>query len=74
MRLAAADIGVVDQLADHALEDDRRLDELDLVAGLEQLFVAAGLQRHVAIAEHAGGDDRGRGVDRQLERRIERRA
>src|SRR5690242_8458560 len=69
--LALVDADVVDELADHPLEDHRRLRESDVLAALEQLRIAAELELDVAIAEHARGDDRGRGVGRQRHARIE---
>jgi hypothetical protein len=64
---AILDPRVLHELADQPLDRQRALGELELVAALEHLLLAAGLDRDVLIAEQALGMDRRRGVDRQLE-------
>ena len=55
------------ELADQPLDRERALGEFDLVAVLEQLVLAAGLERDELVAEQPRGLDRRRGVDRQRE-------
>src|SRR5262249_39802662 len=55
LRLPAAE--VLDQLADQALQDHGALCELDLIAALQHLGLAARLERDVLVAEHPGRED-----------------
>src|SRR2546429_7432036 len=55
---AAASRPAVDELADQAFEDQRRLREVDRLSRFQDLLLAAELQRDVAVAEDSGGDDR----------------
>ena len=64
-------IGVIAAAAEHVPADhldqiDRRRGERDLLARLQRLHVATRRQADVALAEQAAGEDRGRGVDRDL--------
>src|SRR5690606_41302603 len=52
--------------ADHLDQVHRRGGEGDFLARLQRFHVAARLPVHVALAQQPAGEDRGRGIDRQL--------
>src|SRR5437588_2026261 len=55
-----------EELADELLQHDGRLGDRDAVARGERLVVAARLEPDVGFAEQPRGEDRGRGVLREL--------
>src|SRR5690606_20460539 len=46
-------------------EYDSRLGYVHMTAIGQHRFLAAGIEAHIVLAEHAGGQNRGTGVDRK---------
>src|SRR5437868_14585550 len=67
LRLCWGGVRIVNQLTDQALQNHRRFGKADLLTGLERFALATELERNVAVAEDAGGDDRSRGIGRDLQ-------
>src|SRR5207245_11156497 len=70
-RLRRGGVRIVNQLTDQAFQNHCRFGEADLVAGLEILALAPELERDIAVAEDAGGDDRGGRIGRDLQALVE---